>query len=277
MTSKEIKIILLLTVLLITEIASSKDKPDWFYPQGIKFGTYTGDTCFYGGVVSVWRIRKGDTLFEYYPDGHLQSISLIKLSNSFTLIDTNRSECTIYEYERNGFCKVFFDDSLNSIVVSGQYKNNERVGEWSYYDRDGKLLRISEVISFAKDDYTIREIDYSSGHPILTVDRKFLAYYLRNFFIIMAIIFGSFFGRMFINSRIYNIENGTNYSPIYFYFPGFVSRSWWHSMLCTFTFWFVNYKPENRRLVVISNTLSLIALGTFFAILIGLAINGELH
>ena len=273
---KAITLILLLTVLLIIKIASGKDKPEWFYPQDIKFGTYNGDTSFYGGVVSVWRIRKSDTLFEYYPDGHLQSISLIKLSNSFTLIDTNKSERTISEYERNGFCKVFFDDSLNSKVASGQYKNNERVGDWSYYDRYGKLLRVSEDISFGKDNYTIKEIDYSNGQPVLTVDRKFLAFYLKNFFFIIAIIFSSFFGRVFINSRIYNIENGTNYSPIYFYFPGFVSKNWWHSMLCTFTLWFVNYKPENRQLVIISNTLSLVALGTFFGILIGLAINGEL-
>jgi hypothetical protein len=264
-------------VLLVTQIASANEKPKWFYPLDIKFETYNGDTSFYSGGVSLWRIRQVDTLFEYYPDGYLQSVSQIKLSNSYTIIDTNKSEQKVNVFERKGFCKVFFDDSTKTMVASGQYKNNERVGDWNFYNITGKLIKVTEDISFGSDNYTIKEIDYSSGQPVLKVDRKFLAFYLKNFNIIILIIFGSFFGRVFINSSIYNLENVTNYSPIYFYFPGFVSKNWWHSMLCTFTLWFVNYKPENRRLVIISNALSLIALGTFFGLLIGLAINGELH
>jgi len=86
-----------------------------------------------------------------------------------------------------------------------------------------------------------------------------------------------FFARVFINSRIYNIENGTNQSPIYFYAPGYISNNFYHSLLCTFTLWFFRYKPENRRLAMISHWLSVLSVGSFLAILIGLGIGGELN
>ena len=89
-------------------------------------------------------------------------------------------------------------------------------------------------------------------------------------------IFLAFFVRVFINSWIYNNENGTDYSVIYFYAPGYVSENFAHSLKCTFTFWFFQYKPQNKRLVVISHILSLIAIGAFLIILIGLAASGDL-
>lgn len=264
-------------MLFVLQIASASEEPKWSFPQGIEFETYNGDTSYYGGVVSIWRIRKGDTLFEYYPDKYLQSISEIKLSRSYDYIDTNKVEHVVYVFERKGFCKVFFDDSTKTMVASGQYKNNERVGGWNFYNQEGTLVRVAEDISFGNVKYRVKEIEYSHGNSILKVDRRFLAFYLKNFNVIILIIFGTFFGRVFINSRIYNLENGTNYSPIYFKFPGYVSKNWGHSILSTFTLWFINYKPENRRLVIISNTLSFIVLGTFLGLLIGLAISGELH
>lgn len=271
-----------LTILFLLGVSCSdnvfgQQKGDWQYPQDIKFGTYDGDTSYYAGVVSVWRIKKGDTLFEYYPDGNLQSLSLLKLSKSYQLLDTNKVIRTVNEYEREGDCIILFDDTSKTTAAIGQYENNKRVGDWKYYSRNGKLQKVAEVVSLGNDNYTIKEIDYSSGEPITVVDKTFLAFYLKNFVIIMIIFFGTLFGRVFINSRIYNIENGTNLSPVYFYFPGFVSKNREHSLICTFTFWFSNYKPENRRLVIISNTMSIIALTIFFGLLIGLAVNGELH
>lgn len=76
---------------------------------------------------------------------------------------------------------------------------------------------------------------------------------------------------------IYNSENNTDYWPIAFVAPGYVSDNYSHSLACVFTLWFSDYKPENRRLVLVSNTLSLIALVTFFGTIIMLTISGDLH
>ncbi|MCO5280543.1 MAG: hypothetical protein M9931_05730 [Chitinophagales bacterium] len=129
---------------------------------------------------------------------------------------------------------------------------------------------------FGKDTYKVKEIDYTSGQPVTIIDKPFLAFYIKNLVAIMVILFVTFFGRVFINSSIYNSENGTDFSPIYFHFGPLVTKNFGHSLLCTFTFWFSNYKPENKRLVIISNTMSVIALTIFFGIIIGLAVTGEI-
>lgn len=170
----------------------------------------------------------------------------------------------------------YLTDSVGNYST-GIYKDGNAKGIWKEYNKYGKLLKITEEVSLGDDSYKIKEIDYSSGHALTVVDRAFLAFYIKNFYIIVSIIFGSFFGRILINSRIYNVENGTNYSPIVFFFPGYVSKNFTHNLLCTFTLWFFKYKPENKKRVFISNILSLIAFGTFIGLLIGLGINGELH
>lgn len=169
-------------------------------------------------------------------------------------------------------------DSLDNYRT-GNYHNNHEVGIWKWFDKDGKLLKETEKVSLGKDTYTVKEIDYSSGRPVTIVDRDFFAFYIKNFFIIISIVFGALFTRPFINSKIYNREYGTNLSPLYFGLPFTKKYSEYalHSLMCVFTIWFINYKPENKRLVIISNILSLLALVTFFGLLIGLAINGELH
>jgi hypothetical protein len=167
-------------------------------------------------------------------------------------------------------------DSVGNYLT-GNYKDGNEKGIWKKFNKYGKLLKVTEEVSLGDSSYKIKEIDYSSGHAVTVVDRAFLAFYIKNFFIIISIIFGSFFGRILINNRIYNVENGTNYSPIAFVFPGYVSKNFTHSLLCTFTLWFFKYKPENKKRVLISNILSLIAFGTFIGLLIGLGINGELH
>ena len=159
---------------------------------------------------------------------------------------------------------------------TGNYHDNCEVGNWRRFDKKGKLLNEKEEVSFDNNTYKVKEIDYATGNPVTIVDKPFLAFYIKNLVAIMVIFFITLFGRPFINSRIYNIENGTNFSLIYFYFPGFVSKNFGHSLLCTFTFWFSNYKPECRRLVIISNTMSAIALTIFFGTIIGLAVTGEI-
>lgn len=153
---------------------------------------------------------------------------------------------------------------------TGNYHDNNEVGIWKRFDKIGKLLKETEEVSFGKDAYKIKEIDYSSGRPVTIIDKPFLSFYIKNLVAIMVIFFATFFTRPFINSTIYNRENGTNLSPLYFGLP-FTKKYWKyasHSLMCVFTLWFVNYKPENRRLVLISNALSAIALTIFFGILI---------
>ena len=166
-------------------------------------------------------------------------------------------------------------DSLGNYW-KGIYRNSNWVGDWKHFDNEGNLLKIKKEVHLGKDSYLVKEISFEGNVPMVIVEKKFLAFYISNFFIIQAIMFGSFFGRVFINSKIYNIENGTNYSPIYFFAPGYLSNNYHHSLFCTFTFWFVNYKPENRQRVILSHTLAGIALGIFIGAIIGFAISGEI-
>jgi hypothetical protein len=161
---------------------------------------------------------------------------------------------------------------------TGIYHNSNEKGIWKKFDKSGKLLRDTEVVSFGNDTYKVKDIVYTSGQPVTLVDKVFLSFYIKNLVLIMIIFFGTFFTRPFINSRIYNRENGTDLSPLYFGLP-FTKKYWEyasHSLMCVFTLWFFNYKPENRRLILISNTLSAIALTIFFGMIIGLAVTGEI-
>ncbi|KAF0202316.1 MAG: hypothetical protein FD170_2042 [Bacteroidetes bacterium] len=158
----------------------------------------------------------------------------------------------------------------------GEYKNNNQIGTWKKFDRNGNLIKEARKVHLGSDSYLVKEIEYNNNVPTVLIDRKFLAFYIDYFWLLIIIIFGSFFGRVFINSGIYNNENGTDFSPIYFFAPGNVSNNFHHSLLCTFTLWFSNYKPENKQDVITSNVLSLISTGLFFGIIIGLAIAGEI-
>ena len=278
-------------------LSIGQDRNKWQYPANIKFETYNGDTSLYGGG-SIWRIKKGDTLLDYYPSGNLQSKSLIKLSNSFQLIDTNKVVKTIHEYERNGVCKLFFNDTSKTIAALGQYKENKNVGEWTFYNKSGNIIQKSYPMTlWRRSDYyddngktirqidrietiegveIVREVEFVDGQEKLIYNKTLFAkIFLRYTVAYIVLLFFFFFSRIFINSRIYNIENETDMSPILFHFGPVVSGNFTHSMLCTFTFWFSNYKPENRRIVFVSNMFSIIALGLFFGAIIGLVISGE--
>jgi hypothetical protein len=168
-------------------------------------------------------------------------------------------------------------DSLGNYWT-GNYHNNNEVGIWKRFDKNGNILKETEEVSFGKDTYKVKEIDYTSGQPVTLIDKPFLSFYIKNLVAIMVIFFVTFFTRPFINSTIYNRENGKNLSPLYFGLP-FTKKYWEyasHSLMCVFTLWFFNYKPENKWLVVISNTLSAIALTIIFGIIIGLAVTGEI-
>jgi hypothetical protein len=111
--------------------------------------------------------------------------------------------------------KWVITDSLGNYWT-GIYKNNKWVGNWQHFNKNGNLLKETRKVHLGQDSYLIKEIIYTDNVASVVVDKKFLAFYIDYFFIIVTIIFGAFFGRVFLNSKIYNIENGTNYSPIYF-------------------------------------------------------------
>ncbi len=166
-------------------------------------------------------------------------------------------------------------DSLGNYW-RGNLDNNHEIGIWQRFNKKGQLLKETEEVYDINKSYTVKEIDYLNGQPEVIINKPFFAFYIKNIFIIMFVIFSTFFSRAFINSRIYNVENDTQYSPIYFHFPGYVSENFYHSLICVFTLWFFKFKPENKRLVVISHMLSIISVGGFLLIVVGLGIGGEI-
>ncbi|MEO5641841.1 MAG: hypothetical protein ABIQ40_11910 [Bacteroidia bacterium] len=219
-------------------------------------------------------IKNSDTL-PYKDEMEVRDGKAVYLGTCWTFEKINGQ--IINQQDRNclsqGRWKIS-DDSGNYRI--GDYIDGKSVGVWKHFDKAGKLLKETETVSIGRDTYTIKEIDYSTGQAVTIVNKPFLAFYLKNLFVIVIILFVSFFSRIFINSRIYNIENGTKNSPIYLQLGPLVTNNFGHSVLCTFSFWFSNYKPENKRLVLITNTLSIISLGIFFGIIVGLAITGEI-
>lgn len=172
--------------------------------------------------------------------------------------------------------KWVITDSIGNYST-GSYEDSKKVGVWKTYSRDGSLIKLIEYAYLADEVYTIKEIDYSKGEAKVIVDRAFLGFYINYFKWIVIIIFGSFFIRFFINNEIYNIENKTNFTAILLLIPGSEPNNMMQNFKCMFTLWFFNYKPQNRKKVIISNLLTLISLGTFIGILIGLGLAGELH
>ncbi len=236
---------------------------------GQKFMIKNGDTLPYQEkmVIQTDTVYFGDQT--YYPGDTLYEGACRTFEKTNGQIVNQSDEHCL----RQGLWTI--TDSLGNYWT-GIYHDNNEVGIWKRFDKSGKLLKETEEVSISKDTYKVKEIDYTSGQPVTFIDKPFLAFYIKNLIAIMIIFFVTLFGRVFINSSIYNIENGTDFSPIYFHFGPLIAKNFGHSLLCTFTFWFSDYKPENRRLVIISNTMSAIALTIFFGIIIGLAVTGEI-
>lgn len=292
---------IVILLLLIVQLSSGQSTNEWTRILGVNFATYNGDTTYYGGEgdKAIWRIKKGNKLYEYYPNGNIQSISEIKLKKSFNIIDTNKVKKTVDEYVLHGKSEIFYKNKNGILAAEGFYDDNDEVKEWKYYNIDGELIEKSyQMPLWRRSDYyangkhitkqidriktldgiiKVREVLFNGGKEVVIYNKTLFAKIYYRFTIVYMIVFFFFmFSRVFINSRIYNRENGTELSPIYFSIGPFVSKNFGHSMMCTFTFWFSNYKPENKRLVYISNTFSLITLILFFGAIIGLVISGEI-
>ena len=129
------------------------------------------------------------------------------------------------------------------------------------------------------ETYVLREIQYKDGEAIIISEKTWFArFYHKNVLVIVLTLGFMFLSRIFINSPIYNRQNGTRYSPVYFFIGPHFSNNYEHSIRCTFTFWWSikKLKEENILLAKLSNFLSIVALGMFFAIIIGLAASGEI-
>jgi len=292
--------ILLIELVLMSTFSYGQKQENWQYPSGLNLENSHGDTSFYSDGVSIWIIKKRNILFEYHQNGNLLAISNIKLTKTIQVIDTDQVKKSFDCYTLNGESRIFFYDTTNTIAVIGHYKNNEIVGVWKYYNKSGNLIeksypmllwrrtdyfnekgeltkQIDIISSFFEGEERVREVEFVDGKEITIYNKTLFAkLYLRFTVTYMILFFFFFFSRIFINSNIYNIENGTNLSPLYFFIGPFVSKNFEHSIICTFTFWFFSYKPENRKLVIISNTFSIIALVLFFGAIIGLIISGEI-
>jgi hypothetical protein len=225
---------------------------------GQKFMIKENDTLPYQETIEV--LENGDTIY-------LGTCWTFEKVNG-QIVNQSDEHCL-----RQGLWTI--NDSLGNYWT-GTYHNGNEKGIWKQFDKSGKLLKETEEVSIGKDTYKVKEIDYTSGQPVILINKPFLSFYIKNLISIMVVFFLTFFGRVFINSRIYNTENETDFSPIYFHFGPLVTKNFGHSLLCTFTFWFFEYKPKNRQLVIISNTMSVIALTIFFGIIIGLTVTGEI-
>ncbi|MBK8363704.1 MAG: hypothetical protein IPL24_08430 [Bacteroidetes bacterium] len=132
---------------------------------------------------------------------------------------------------------------------TGNYKDNKEACIWKQFDKNGKILRLTENVSFGHDTYRVKEIDYTSGQPLTITNKPFLSFYIKNLVAIMVILFTAFFSRIFINNTIYNRENGTSHSPFYIGLP-FTKKYWEKSQaqskMCIYILVFI-YKPETEN------------------------------
>ena len=84
----------------------------------------------------------------------------------------------------------------------------------------------------------------------------FVELYEQYSFIGVILFVLSFLGRIIVNSKIYNSENGTNFDPISVRIGTFATENYEHAFQCFFTFWILNYNPADRKLVILSNSIS---------------------
>lgn len=153
----------------------------------------------------------------------------------------------------------------------GRFKNGKRKGIWQKMNKNGTLLKEWEEVTFNKIPIVVKEIDYSSGKGITVIDKPFLSFFLKKLILILIIILAIVMGRVYLNSKIYNIEDDTDYVPFFLYSQkGHLKHNLKHSLRCAFSWWFFRYKKENKTAVYISNFLSVIFWGIIITIVIGL-------
>jgi hypothetical protein len=149
-----------------------------------------------------------------------------------------------------GFCDSLIQagDTLTEQEKREKYVN----GYWNIYDKSGKLIR-KEIRS---DGKVVKEIDYSTGKPAVTIDKPVSAFAGKHTTLLFIIILLPLFLRIPINSIIYKREGYKFTKPM----EGRIATA--------FTFWWVNFKPENRALAIANNILSVAGLGVFVFVIV---------
>lgn len=164
-------------------------------------------------------------------------------------------------------------DSVGNYSTSF-YIDGDDSGKWKNFSKSGRLLKETEEVSLGKEFYVVKEIDYSSGHPVTIVNVPFFGFYINHFDVILPILVLLSSVRILINYKIYNIENNTNYPSFrnHFKFKLFEPGELRYRLISIFTLWFFKYKPENRYSAIISNILSIFCFGSYAIFLIGPAL-----
>ena len=279
--------------LVITCLVFAKGKGDIVFPDGLGIAYYGHDTTYYSpdSLKSIWKIKMGNKVYAFSPFGNLTSISEIKEAGVFDYIDTNKKEYKYKTYVLDGISFLFYDDSTRTLAGIGEFNSNKEGENWKYFDRKGRLTELTyhmplwtrhdyydtigklskeaDYTASAGDDIKVREVIYTNGHQKIILNKMlidifilhFMGYYLGLFFFFL-------FSRVVFNVIIYTRE-GTKFEVYFGIFYTILLAS-------LYSFWFSNYKPENRRLVVITNTFSIIAGIMFFGLIILSIINGDI-
>lgn len=179
----------------------------------------------------------GDTMFSY-PCESFEKIN----GRVINYVDIN---C-----HRQGLWTIY--DTIGNYCT-GKYLNNEKVGLWKYYNKNKKLIKEIEDVYLDDNAYRVIENDYSNGRKNIVIYKPLLSFWIKNDIFILIVMFGCFFFRVFINSIIYNNENDIS--------PVTITND--RILLYLFTLWFFKFKPENKTFVIISNSLSFIAITLF--------------
>ena len=240
---------------------------------GQKFMIQNGDTLPFKKTVKIYE----DTIHLDHKTIFPGDTGYLIPCQTFEKVDGQIINRKTADCRPTGFWVIKSEDGL---IKKGNFnENGKKTGTWKTYDQNGQLINEIEYASIANDTYILKEINYKDGQAeIVSKKTWFASFYLKNLLLIVITLGLAFFSRPFINSPIYNRINGTDYSPIYLHFGPVVSKNFGHSLQCTFTFWW-NIKKlheKNKTLGRINNVLSVIAVGGFLSLIIGLAISGEL-
>lgn len=238
---------------------------------GQKFMVENGDTLPYKETMNI----HDDTLYfgnkTIYPGDTTYSAPCQTFEKrNGQVINMKTADC-----RPTGFWIIESDEGL---IKKGNYnENGKKTGTWKTYDQNGQLVNEVEYASVANDTYILREVNYKNGQVEIVSEKTwFASFYLKNVLLVAIIILGAFFIRVPINMTIVRRQYGQK--PV-FWFPFVTSfdKAMRYMIGTMFTFWWTNLKPENKSLGRLSNFLSIIALGGFFGLIIGLGISGELN
>ena len=237
---------------------------------GQKFMIENGDTLPFKKTVKIYQ----DTIHLEHKTIFPGDTGYLIPCQTFEKVDGQIINMKTADCRPTGFWVIESDDGL---IKKGNYnEKGKKTGTWKTYDQNGQLKEEIEYASVANDTYILKEINYKDGQAEIVSEKTwFASFYLRNVLLIAVVIMGAFFSRVPLNMTTARRQYGQK--PV-FWFPFVTSfdKAMRYMIGTMFTFWWTNLKPENKSLGRLSNFLSIIALGGFFGLLIGLGISGEL-